>query len=168
MTPEVAPTHRLSSLDQIIAGTGISCEIGFPSGHIERFGPGDPQFSVRFKSRRPLHHGFDEFAFADAYVVGDVEIEGDMAALLQLRTRLKDRVRFPVWLKVLQAQLFKRDTTVNREVIAAHYEHGIELYLAFLDRRYRLYSHGIFRLPDDSLEEASEHKLENMTHLSGC
>ena len=162
MISELVAPRSTNLLGRIISGTGISCEVGFASGQIERFGPGDPQFRISFKSNRPLQYGFDEFAFADAYVRGDVEIEGDMAALLQLRTRVKDRLRLPAWLRFLQAQLLKDDTTVNHEAVGAHYEHGSELYLSFLDRKYRLYSHGIFHSQDESLEEASERKLENM------
>ena len=34
--------------------------------------------------------------------------------------------------------------------------------LTFIDTRFRFYSHGIFNKPDESIEEASEHKLESM------
>ena len=157
----VAPGQS-SFLHQIIEGTGISCEITFASGQTERFGAGDPQFKLHFRTNRPLRYGFDEFAFADAYVKGDIEVEGDMAALLRLRTRVKDRVRFSAWLKFVHALLFKRETSVNSQAITDHYQHGDELYLSFIDERYRFYSQGIFHHEDESLEDASEHKLENM------
>ena len=157
----VAPT-RASFLHNIIDATGISCEIRSASGKVERFGPGEPQFTLRFSNDRLLRSGFDEFSFAEAYVNGEFDIMGDLAALMQLRTRLKDKVRVSAWLRFVLALLFRRETRVNLAVIESHYQLGDELYLSFIDRKYRFYSHGIFRSPDESLEEASEHKLENM------
>jgi cyclopropane-fatty-acyl-phospholipid synthase len=157
----VAP-GKASFLRQIVEGTGISCEIVFASGEVERFGPSAPQFTLHFKNDRSLRYGFDEFAFADAFVNGDIEVQGDLAALLQLRTRIKDRVRFSAWLKFIRTLLFKHETAVNREAISDHYQHGDELYLSFIDKRYRFYSQGIFHSEHESLEDASEHKLENM------
>src|ERR1700674_649812 len=110
----------------VVEGTGISCEIVFASGEVERFGPGAPQFTVHFKNDRSLRYGFDEFASADAFVNGEIEVEGDLAGLLQLRTRIKDRVRFSASLKFIHSRLFKRETAVNREAISDHYQHGDE------------------------------------------
>jgi cyclopropane-fatty-acyl-phospholipid synthase len=157
----VAPT-RANFLHSIADATWISFEIRFASGKVERFGPGEPQFTLRFRNDRLLRSGFDEFSFAEAYVNGEFDIEGDLAALMRLRTRLKDKVRVSAWLRFVLALLFRRETRVNRAVIESHYQLGDELYLSFIDRKYRFYSHGIFRSPDESLEEASEHKLENM------
>ena len=74
----VAP-GKASFLRQVVEGTGISCEIVFASGEVERFGPGAPQFTVHFKNDRSLRYGFDEFASADAFVNGEIEVEGDLA-----------------------------------------------------------------------------------------
>jgi cyclopropane-fatty-acyl-phospholipid synthase len=157
----VAPS-RPSFLRNVIEGAGISCEVMYPSGKIERFGLDEPQFKIRFRDYRLLRLNFDEFAFADAYVNGEIDVEGDMAALMRLRTCLKDKVRFSAWLKFIRTLLFKRETKVNREAIKDHYQYGDDLYLSFIDKRYRFYSQGIFHSEDETLEEASEHKLESM------
>jgi len=151
-----------SFLQRIIGGAGIPCEIMFPSGRVERFGKEAPKFKVYFKNDRLLKFGFDELAFADAYVNGDIDVEGDMAALMQLRIKLKDKVRFSSWLKFIATLFLQSETTVNREAIKAHYQYGDELYLSFIDKKYRFYSQGIFHSENETLEEASEHKLENM------
>src|SRR6185437_2338458 len=104
--------------------------------------------------------GFDEFAFADAYVAGDIEVEGDWGAMMRLRTRLKDKVRLGAWLKFVYDLVVRHETHINKEAIADHYQHGDELYLTFIDKRYRFYSQGIFHYPEEPLEDASEHKLE--------
>jgi len=159
----LANTNKiLGFLDSVVASSGISCEIRLPSGEVRRFGPGAPAFTVTFKDDRRLRKSFDELAFADAYVNGDIEIEGDMAALLQLRTRIQDKVRLGPWLRFLGGLLFKRETDINRKAIESHYQFGDELYLSFIDQRYRFYSQGIFKFPEEPLEDASEHKLEQM------
>ena len=103
-------------LDSVVAGSGISCEIRLPSGTVHRYGSEPPEFIVTFKNDRRLRSSFDEFAFADAYVNGDIEIEGDMVALLRLRTRIHDKVRLVPWLRFLGSRLFKSETNINRRV----------------------------------------------------
>src|SRR5437667_10437650 len=93
-------------LDSIVADSGVSCEIRLLSGAVRRYGSEPPEFTVTFKNDRKLRRSFDEFAFADAYVNGDIEIEGDMAALLRLRTRIQDKVRLGPWLRFLSSLLF--------------------------------------------------------------
>ena len=162
MVTEPIAARKRGFLHRVIEGAGVSCEIGLPSGRVERFGDGPPQFRVNFKTDRLLRLGFDEFAFASAYVNGEVEIHGDMTAVMQLRSRLKDKMRVSMWLKFLSELLLAPETRINREAISAHYQFGDELYLSFIDQRYRFYSQGIFHSEDDSLEQASENKLENI------
>lgn len=51
---------------------------------------------------------------------------------------------------------------MNSKAIGEHYSRGDDFYLAFIDKRYRFYPQGLFKHPDESIEEASEHKLESM------
>lgn len=162
VAPGEAVTRESGFLDRLIGNSGISCEIALPSGQIQRYGDAEPAFRLKFHNFNLLRRGFDEFGFADAYVNGQIDIEGDMAALMKLRTRVRDKVRFAAWLKFIHGLWFRRETRINRAAIEDHYQYGDELYLSFIDRRYRFYSQGIFHSPDESLEEASEHKLENM------
>lgn len=152
----------LNAVDGLITGSGVSCEIRWPNGQIHRYGPELPRFTLTFKNDRLIKSGFDEFAFADAYVRGEIEIEGDMAALMRLRARIDDKVRLGTWLRFIISLLFKSEVGINRQAIAAHYQFGDELYLSFIDQRYRFYSQGIFKHGNESLEEASENKLEQM------
>lgn len=158
----VASNESANFLHRVIGDSGISCEVELPCGRIERFGLEKPQFKAIFRDARLVKYGFDEFRFAEAYVNGDIEIEGDIAALLQLRTRIQDRVRFPAWLQFITALLFASETKINKKAIGAHYQFGDDLYLSFIDKKYRFYSHGIFHSEHETLEQASEHKLEHM------
>ena len=51
---------------------------------------------------------------------------------------------------------------MNAKAISQHYNRGDDFYLTFIDNQYRFYSHGFFKRPDETIEEASEHKLESM------
>ncbi|KAJ5464992.1 uncharacterized protein N7458_000678 [Penicillium daleae] len=51
---------------------------------------------------------------------------------------------------------------MNSKAIGDHYSRGDDFYLTYIDKRYRFYSHGLFKYPDESIEEVSEHKLESM------
>jgi cyclopropane-fatty-acyl-phospholipid synthase len=166
---EGMPSHRTineapaaNTLDEILSSSGVSCEVRWPLGHVRRYGPGVPAFQLTVHNDRVLRRGLDEFTFAQAYVNGDIDIEGDMVTLLQLRTHVQDKVRLRPWLRFLFNFFLKSETRVNRQAIANHYQYGDELYLSFIDRRYRFYSQGIFKHVDESLEDASEHKLEQM------
>ena len=155
-----SPAARL--LRRLTQGSDISGDFQLPSGEIVRFGPGAPRFRLTFRTERALRQVFDETAMGDAFVNGDVEVEGDMISALDLRFRMKDRVKLSR-LVLFWVDLFVRSKTiVNKKAIAEHYSYGDDLYLTFIDTKYRIYSHGQFHSDDDTLEQVSEHKLETM------
>ncbi len=91
-----------------------------------------------------------------------------MMAFFDVRDHLTHNQGFVPWMKLWSALLFLAPTTVNRKAIRHHYEFGEDFFLRFIDRDYHLYSHGFFATPDESLEKASERKLEvayNWTNL---
>lgn len=150
-------------LRSIVEGSGVTCRVELPSGAFHQFGGEVPDFKVKFHDERILGRAFDELGFAEAYINGAIDIEGDILALFKLRQRIRDRVPLPLWLQFI-FNLVQRETRINREVVQAHYQYGDDLYLSFIDRKYRFYSHGIFHHEHESLEEGSEHKLETMFH----
>jgi cyclopropane-fatty-acyl-phospholipid synthase len=152
-------TSRFAAIAEL---SGVPYSVRAPSGQLHQFGNGPSRFTLAFRNDHLLNGKFDELAFARAYIQGDFEIEGDMAALMRLRRHIHDKVRLSSWLSFIVNALFKSETSVNRQSIRAHYQRGDELYLSFIDQRYRMYSQCIFQHPGESLEEASEHKLENM------
>lgn len=64
------------------------------------------------------------------------------------------------WVRIKSERAFGRG--LDKLAISSHYSLGDDFYLNFIDQRWRFYSHGIFRREDESIEEASEHKLERM------
>lgn len=162
LNPVIKEASVANALDKILSSSGVSCEVRWPQDRVRRYGSGIPAFQLTIHNDRMLRHTLDEFSFAQAYVQGDIDIEGDMVTLLQLRTQVQDKVRLKSWLQFLFNLFLKSETRVNKQAIADHYQHGDDLYLSFIDQRYRFYSQGIFKHADESLEDASEHKLEQM------
>jgi cyclopropane-fatty-acyl-phospholipid synthase len=154
-------TVQLPPLPALIASLGVPGEVEFPDGRVLPTGDGDPAFRVTFRSPGALYTSLTGLAVGRAYVDKEIEVCGDFGALLDLRTGLRSGVDLTQKLRF--AFHFLRSTTsMNARAINQHYSLGDDFYLSFIDRRYRFYSHGIFQSDDESLEEASEHKLESM------
>jgi len=89
--PADTETASAATLRRLLEPAGIPCEIVLPSGQALRFGSAPASFRVTFHSDRAFRAGLDEFALAQAYVEGEIDIDGDMLSLLDLRSRLTDR-----------------------------------------------------------------------------
>jgi cyclopropane-fatty-acyl-phospholipid synthase len=159
---EQAPSRRGAALTRLLESAGVPCEVRFASGETVRCGAGQPAFRVVLHSDRPLRAGIDELALGRAYVEGEIDVEGDFLALLELRRALADRTRLLPLLRFLGRLFLTPVTRMNRQAIASHYSYGDDFYQTFIDRRWRFYSHGLFHAATETLEEASEHKLETM------
>lgn len=149
-------------LQQVMGKVSIPCEFTLPNGDCHRFGSGPPKFCVVIKTERAMRRGFDEFSLGQAYVEGDIDIEGDMMSLLELRSHLEHRRHWPTVIKLWWLLLSHRPTRVNRESIADHYNFGNDFYLSFIDKAYRFYSHCNFYSDEETVEQAAAHKLEIM------
>lgn len=74
----------------MLQDAGVDCEVRLASGEV-RCGAGEPRFRITFHSDRALGRGIDEFALGRAYVEGEMDIEGDVWSLLEVRSRLAAR-----------------------------------------------------------------------------
>src|SRR5262249_23280091 len=153
--------RRVAAMERLVRSCGASCEIELPSGACIRAGGGPPAFRVKVHSNRALR-SLDEFALGTAYVDGLIDLDGDMLALLELRGALHDRMPMALTLRFLSQLLLLPSTWINRRSIADHYSYGDDFYLSFTDRDYHFYSHCVFHNDDETLEQAAEHKLDQM------
>jgi len=160
--PASRQTRLETFLTQLLEPSGMACEIQVPSGAVLRFGHAPPRFRVTIHTEHALRSGLDELALGRAYVEGQLEFDGDMLEILNLRAQLVQRAPLLSHLRFLRQSFFRRPTKVNRDAIDFHYNLGDTFYLSFIDQRYRFYSHGLFHSDDETLEESSEHKLETM------
>src|SRR4029079_13010693 len=119
----------------------------------------------------------NELSLVEAYLSGDVEIEGSMEAASNLTDVIGDRLHSPAKIAKLVGLVLRlpgkaeddlndarfperarklgpRHTPVrDAAAISFHYDVGNSFYKLWLDRR-MVYSCAYFRSPDDSLEDA--------------
>jgi cyclopropane-fatty-acyl-phospholipid synthase len=125
-----------------------------------RLGQGETAFDLHVRNsrgRRALE-SLDELAIAQAYVRGDLEIEGDAVRAMWLRALLSDdRPWIKLWRR-LQPLLLGRER-LNPDWIAKHYDsRNIQLFA--VDREYRAYTPGIWETSDDTLETSTRRKYD--------
>lgn len=158
--PNPTPT-RLGRFGRRFAAPAVTFSVCLPDGERMQFGTGAPRFHVALKNRRALRacSTADEGRFADAYVDGDIDIDGDMTAPFELRQAMGDvHPVVAVW-RFLEPRLFGQ-TRTNRRVIAAHYDLDPEFFLSFLDPALPSYTQGLFADPDESLAAATTRKFD--------
>jgi cyclopropane-fatty-acyl-phospholipid synthase len=123
-------------------------------------GNGEPAFELHVRNGRGAKalQSLDELAIAEAYVRGDLDIEGDAVRAMWFRNLLSDdRLWIKTWRR-LQPLLLGRER-LNPDWIAKHYDSG-NIQLLFIDRDYRAYTPGIFESEDDTLETSTRRKYD--------
>ena len=158
---------RAQLLSDVLGSLGAACELELPGGEVRRFGDQPPEFRVIFKNQRALRTPLTQYALGRAYVEQDIDLEGDMLALFDLRERLREPLTLPQTLRFAGQLFLQSPRRMNSRSISQHYSSGDDFYLTYIDQRFRFYSQCLFRSDDESLEDASEHKLESMWHALG-
>ena len=159
-----APLHEAGAagwISRLVSRANLPCAflIRTPAGTTV-IGDGDPQFDVHIHNDRGLRalRSLEELRIADAYVRGDIDIEGDVVKAMWLRDALDDR---NLWLKLwrrLQPLLVGREK-LNPAWIAKHYDlKNIQLFCT--DNDYHAYTPGIYLSDEDTLEESSHRKYQ--------
>ena len=131
----------------------------------------------------------DPLRLAEAYFSGEIDVEGDLYALLKQRSHLqsltlsmRDRLAlfsaalFPGsdsalvcqdkhsvrWSKPLQARVSRKHSkALNRKAIAFHYDVSNEFYRLWLGEQ-MVYSCAYFNDPGESLDQAQRNKLDHI------
>jgi cyclopropane-fatty-acyl-phospholipid synthase len=123
--------------------------------------------TLRLKSPNTARHiianGF--LGFGEAYMGGDVELDGDLRDLLRLGFRIGfDQPpptpwhRFLFWVNRITSRNTRSHACQN---ISHHYDRGDDFYSLYLDPT-MTYSCAYFRGPGDSLEQAQHQKYEHI------
>jgi cyclopropane-fatty-acyl-phospholipid synthase len=152
---------RATALAHLLTTAEIPFEIVLPSGECVRGGTGVPAFRAIVRSDRALRR-LDQYSLACAYVDGEIDLDGSMLAVLELRKSIGSRLPFWLAARFFADLLFRPSTWINQRSIADHYSFGDDFYLSFTDRNHHFYSHCVFHSDDETLEEAADHKLEQM------
>jgi cyclopropane-fatty-acyl-phospholipid synthase len=136
-------------------------EVILPDGSTQRFGQGAPTFQLAIRTAAGLRavSSLDEGRIGDAYLAGDIDLEGDMLKPFELRTTMKDvHLMVEAW-RYIQPLFFGQVHT-NKQAISAHYDLNSEFFLAFLDPKTACYTQGVYERPDEGLDVATLRKFE--------
>lgn len=152
----------MNGLDQLFQRNGsLPCPFILRlNGTAKQVGDGQPAFElqVRNGSGARALRSLNELAIAEAYVRGDLEIEGDMIRAMWFRSLLSDD---NLWIKTwrrLQPLLLGR-LKLNPAWIAKHYDSG-NIQLFAVDRDWRAYTPGIYETGEETLEESTLEKYK--------
>jgi cyclopropane-fatty-acyl-phospholipid synthase len=124
-------------------------------------GGGEPAFTVQIVTEKGLAAltAFDELAVAEAYMDGDLDIEGDLLTVLKLRPVFGDPHPFKYLAATYLEPLLFGQVGRDKKWIKGHYDVDREFFLLWLDSKLRAYSHGFFEADDESLEAGMERKF---------
>ncbi|WP_422774398.1 class I SAM-dependent methyltransferase [Plantactinospora sp. WMMC1484] len=143
-------------------GPGTPFAVAPPDGGPARtFGTGEPQFTIVVKDERGAKAlaDLDQFAVAVAYLQGSLDVEGDLAAALRMRSFFTDRHPIAFLGRFVPALLRGRRED-DRRAISHHYDEDSDFFLTFLDHRHRCYTEGVFASDDEPLEDAMTRKMD--------
>ncbi|MCW3112637.1 MAG: hypothetical protein JWR18_1033, partial [Segetibacter sp.] len=145
----------------VTPGTG-SIPFGLQmNGSLHTFGGNKPVFVIRLNNEEAVAalSTLDQNTIAEAYLEGNIDLEGDITQVLALRELFNDKrgMRF-LW-RFIQPMLFGQVKS-DKKWISNHYDTEEDFFLLFLDKRHRAYSQAVFLNDEESLEDAETRKLE--------
>lgn len=130
------------------------------------FSIGDnPEFVLHFKTREAVSRVLSDafMGFGESYMVGDIEVDGDIKKLFYLAFAIDFAERpmsFLLRLKLFFHFLRARNTiSRSRQNISFSYDIGNEFYEILLGKG-MIYTCAYFNSPEDTLEQAQNNKLE--------
>jgi cyclopropane-fatty-acyl-phospholipid synthase len=123
-------------------------------------GDGDPRFGVFIRNERGMRaiRSLHELEIIEAYMLGDLDIEGDFVSAMSFKPVLSDRAPWIKTWRWLKPLLIGRRRS-NPAWIAKHYDSNNTQLLA-TDSIYDTYTPGIYDSEDDTLEEGAKRKLD--------
>jgi cyclopropane-fatty-acyl-phospholipid synthase len=157
-----------SRLDQALRqGRDVSFTVEYWDGDRVLYGDSPPEFAVRLSDEAVVKCVLGDVLvrFPEAYVSGDVEVEGDLQRLLQLCYRINERmlrVSPARKLALRVAALRRRNSPAGaRANVSHHYDLGNEFFKEWLDEGMS-YSGAYFEGASDDLETAQRRKLRHI------
>lgn len=146
---------------QLAKRAGVAATWVDPSGVIAGIPPGHERVRVVFHSDAAVRAlgRRDHLALGEAYLQGEIDIDGDLAELLRLIDEVELAPGF--WVRASHAArlLFGNRLRQDRASIAYHYDRPVEFFLPWLDR-WRCYSHGLYSREHEPLERAIARKMQ--------
>lgn len=138
----------------------LPIEIQLWGNQVYRLGEGEPAVKILVEDSQGLTAllRMDELKICEAYLSGNLDVEGDMLGFASLRGLLKDHHPLhALWQRIMP--FFVGRELTDRQAIADHYDFSNEFYLSFMDPT-RCYSQAIFASDTETLETAQQRKLD--------
>ena len=132
-------------------------------GEIIKYGNGDPEFKViikNFPSKKELLAD-PSVALGEAYMKGDIDIEGDLQKFFESIIRNKDSFMNKNTVFRLASKIKAPSLMKSKKDIAHHYDIGNDFYSLWLDKTMS-YSCGYFKNPTDTLYDAQMNKIHHI------
>lgn len=130
-------------------------------GVMHSFGGPTPAFQIVLNNDQGVTalSTLDQNTVVNAYLAGDIDLEGDIMSALALRELFNDRrgTRF-LW-RFIQPLLFGQVKS-DKKWISNHYDTDEDFFLLFLDKKHRAYSQAVYLHDEESLEDAQTRKLD--------
>ena len=157
-------TTASATIDALIERIGsvhTPFTVELPSGESRKVGAGEPTFMIGLRNERALRavRSLDEGNISEAYIHGDIDLEGDMLKPFDLRQSLDDQHPLVVAWRFLEPLLFGQVYT-NKRAISSHYNADPNLFLSFLDPVFPAYSQGVYESDDEPLAKALQRKFD--------
>jgi len=157
-------TTASATIDALIERIGsvhTPFTVELPSGESRKVGAGEPTFMIGLRNERALRavRSLDEGNISEAYIHGDIDLEGDMLKPFDLRQSLDDAHPLVAAWRFLEPLLFGQVYT-NKRAISSHYNADPNLFLSFLDPVFPAYSQGVYESEDEPLAKALQRKFD--------
>jgi cyclopropane-fatty-acyl-phospholipid synthase len=152
----------LASIERSLTRVGqLPCALKVNNGgDAATIGEGEPRFEVFVRSDRGVKaiRSLHALEIVEAYMLGDLDIEGDFVAAMAFQELLSDEAPvIKTWRRLKPLLVGRR--RCNPAWIAKHYDSNNAQLLA-TDNVYDTYTPGIYESEDDTLEKAAKRKLE--------
>lgn len=141
-----------------------SVRVTYWTGETVRYGTGEEYVHLiihKPKAIRAIGRNIT-LGFGEAYMNGDIDVEGDLAMIGRMATENKRAMGVLSRLRALNTRKLQPNTKRHQaKQIQHHYDLGNEFYRLWLDET-MTYSCAYFKSPTDSLELAQRQKLEHV------
>ncbi|MFD0985593.1 class I SAM-dependent methyltransferase [Methyloligella solikamskensis] len=156
-----AGTAVIDALVKRVGDVSTPFEITLPDGEKRVIGQGAPEFFVTLKNEKAVRavRSLDEANIAEAYIHGDIDLEGDMLKPFSMRHDFDDQHPLVAAWRFVEPMIFGQVYT-NKQAISSHYNADPKLFLSFLDPTFPAYSQGIYESDDEPLSKALERKFD--------
>jgi cyclopropane-fatty-acyl-phospholipid synthase len=162
----IFPVQNL--IDSLQVRSGMSFAIGLPDGSRHRSGPGEPVFTVIFRSDAALLQAFTRghLGLFESYFDQSLDVEGDLGAALAagMLTGLDMRAKTLITAEngIHELRYSNHSMAQAKANARAHYGLGAEFYRLWLDDPLMMYTCGYWPEGTQTLEQAQQQKIDHV------